>query len=101
MLADTGIFGLNWYVVLIVGAGRAAFYIADPHTRHLALAAVISYAVIGFFERRAINGGNPMSSLFLMLCFHALVQRDISKATSHAAGRRIEGPAMAAEASPS
>jgi O-antigen ligase len=99
MLADTGIFGLIWYVVFLVGSGRAAFQIPDRRTRDLAVAVIISYAVIGFFERRAINGGNPMSILFLMLCFHAMAQRDIRKATAPAAAQRLE-PGIAGEALP-
>jgi hypothetical protein len=40
-----------------------------------------------------------MSILFLMLCFHAMAQRDIRKATAPAAAQRLE-PGIAGEASP-
>lgn len=91
MLADTGIFGFVWYVTLIVSSILAAFRIADTRSRDLVLAGILSYAVIGFFERRAINGGNPVGILFLMFCFYAYAQRDLYKAL-----RREESPSAAA-----
>jgi O-antigen ligase len=80
MLADLGIFGLLWYLALLIGAALAAFGITDTKTRDLTIAMIFGYAVIGTFERRAINAGNPVSLLFMMLCFFSLAQGDIRRA---------------------
>jgi O-antigen ligase len=79
MLADTGIFGLLWYVMLIVVSVFAVFGVRDPRTRNLAIAVVVSYALIGLFERRAINGANPASLLFLMFAFFAIKEQAIER----------------------
>jgi O-antigen ligase len=79
MLADIGVFGFLWYLYLLVSSLTACFTIADRRTRNLALASITSYILIGFFERRAINAGNPVSILFLVLCFFALAQRDLAR----------------------
>jgi O-antigen ligase len=80
MLADTGIFGLLWYLLLIGLSLIAAWSVKDARTRSMILAGIVSYAVIGFFERRAINGGNPVSILFLMSCFYALAEQEVRQA---------------------
>jgi O-antigen ligase len=72
MLADTGVFGFLWYVTLMAGAMIGMFRLADAPTRRLAIAVVASYAVVGLFERRAINGANPMSLFFLMTALFVL-----------------------------
>jgi O-antigen ligase len=66
MLADTGILGFLWYVGLLVMAWIGMFRVKDSRTRYVVIALVSSYTFIGLFERRAINGGNPMSIMFLM-----------------------------------
>ncbi|HEY0521989.1 MAG TPA: O-antigen ligase family protein [Stellaceae bacterium] len=94
MLVDTGVFGLLLYIVMI---GMALLYsrsIADPQARNVTLAAVIGYAVLGFFERRAINGGNPYGVLFLMCCFYPLVQHELQATRS-----RLERTAASLEQS--
>jgi O-antigen ligase len=66
MLADTGLFGFAWYVGLLAMMWRYMFRIADPRTRYLVIALTVSYSLIDLFERRAVNGANSMSWLFLM-----------------------------------
>lgn len=80
MLADTGLAGLAVYLFLVIGSLAAALGITDRRMRRLILAVVVSYAVYGFFERRAINSGNPYSILFLLGCFSALADRQLRKA---------------------
>jgi O-antigen ligase len=77
MLADTGIVGFLLYCGMLVAALVASFRIADRRTRDLNLAVILSYAVIGLFERRAINTGNPWSVFFLICCFYALAQKQL------------------------
>jgi len=77
MLADTGVFGLIWYLYLLIASGIAALRIRDPRSRNAVVALIVSYAVIGLFERRAINGANPLSLLFLMGCFLAIKSHDL------------------------
>lgn len=66
MLADTGICGFLWYVSLLVAFCRGMFKLADKRLRYLAIGLATSYALVGLFERRAIDGANPMSWMFLM-----------------------------------
>jgi O-antigen ligase len=75
MLADTGIFGFLWYMALMVAAWIGMFRMKDSRMRRLAIALVSSYAFIGLFERRAINGANPMSLMFLMAAM-AILRED-------------------------
>jgi O-antigen ligase len=75
MLADTGLFGLVLYVGLLVSAALAALQITDRPTRNLIVATVLGYAVIGFFERRAINSGNPYGILILMCAYYVMAYR--------------------------
>jgi O-antigen ligase len=72
MLADTGLIGTFLYLALVLGALGSALTITDRASRRLIVATIVSYIVYGFFERRAINGGNPYSLLFLLACFYAL-----------------------------
>jgi O-antigen ligase len=65
MLADTGLIGTLLYIALVLGALVAALTIDDKPSRRLISVVIVSYIVYGFFERRAINGGNPYSLLFL------------------------------------
>jgi O-antigen ligase len=70
MLADTGVFGCAWYVLLLITCWLGMFRIKDQGTRHLIIGLVSSYTFVGLFERRAINGANPMSVLFLMAAMY-------------------------------
>lgn len=97
MLADTGVFGLIWYIGLMVGSLRASLSIPDDRSRILAIMVIMSYAVIGLFERRAINGGNPVSVFFLMFSFYALTQEQLRRALP-GGGRDEMLPARPAEA---
>jgi O-antigen ligase len=80
MLADTGVFGLLIYVFLLVASLIAAWGIEDQRTRRFVLTVLVSYVIIGFFERRAINSGNPYGVFFLMCCAVALVDQSLRKA---------------------
>ncbi len=78
MLADTGVFGFLWYMGLLLAAWIGMFRLEEGPTRHLVIALVSSYTLIGLFERRAINGANPMSLMFLMAVM--LIMRENSLA---------------------
>jgi O-antigen ligase len=82
MLADTGIFGLLLYLIMIGMALTTSRSIADPQALRVTLAVVIGYAVLGFFERRAINAGNPYGVLFMLCCFYPLVQHQLQRTRS-------------------
>jgi O-antigen ligase len=69
MLADTGVVGLTLYLALIVRAAVSAMRMIGPQAlRYIILAIIGSYAVLGFFERRALNTGNAFSILFIIAC---------------------------------
>ncbi len=73
MLIDTGIFGFVVYVAFIGFSFHAALRAIDePRTKRVILAIIVSYLVVGLFERRALNSGNPMSIWFIIACFYAL-----------------------------
>lgn len=79
MLADTGVFGLVAYLALIGFSLFAALWrIDEPRTQRVVLAMIVSYAVLGFFERRALNSGNPFSIWFIIACFYA-IKSNVSK----------------------
>lgn len=80
MLADTGLVGTLLYLALVFGALFSALTIVDKTNRRFIVAVIVSYIVYGFFERRAINGGNPYSLLFLLTCFYALCDRSLRRA---------------------
>jgi hypothetical protein len=68
------------YVFLLVASLIAAWGIEDQRTRRFVLTVLVSYVIIGFFERRAINSGNPYGVFFLMCCAVALVDQSLRKA---------------------
>lgn len=73
MLADTGIFGLIAYILLISFSLWEAWRRPMPlRARFVLLAVILSYAVMGLFERRALNAGNPHSILFVICCYYSL-----------------------------
>jgi O-antigen ligase len=80
MLADTGVFGFLVYVFLLVTSLVASWGIEDQRTRRFVMTVIVSYVIIGFFERRAINSGNPYGVFFLMCCAVALVDQSLRKA---------------------
>jgi O-antigen ligase len=72
-LADTGILGLLVYLCFLICAVVATLRgIADSHTRYLILVIIASYFLLGLFEKRALNTGNPFSILFIISCVYAL-----------------------------
>lgn len=86
-LADMGICGLLLYAFFLVWSFLAALRIRDPQTRRYTVAFIAGYAMYGMFEARAFNIGNPLSLLFLMAAFYALVDQQ----------RRRAGVAVGAE----
>jgi O-antigen ligase len=74
MAADTGMAGLVWYLTFVGFSLAAALRLPEARSRNTAAAIIIGYAVIGFFERRAINGGNPFSVFYIICCCYALAQ---------------------------
>jgi O-antigen ligase len=82
MLADTGLVGLIFYLVLLISSLCASFGIQDQRTRRFSMAVIVAYIVSGFFDRRTIDGGNPYSLFFLMCCSVALTDQSLRRATA-------------------
>jgi O-antigen ligase len=80
MLADTGLVGFVLYIVLLVSSLLASWGMKDPRSRRFVLTTIVGYIVIGFFDRRAINAGNPYGLLILMCCSVALVDQSLRRA---------------------
>jgi len=80
MLADTGVLGLIVYLVLLISSLIASWGIKDQRTRRFVVTAIVGYIIIGFFDRRTINAGNPYGVFFLMCCSVALVDQSLRKA---------------------
>lgn len=80
VLADTGILGLLWYLFFIVASLWGSLGIRDGATRSVVLVTIVAYALVGLFEARAINGGNPFSIFFQMCCFFSLAQASLRRA---------------------
>jgi O-antigen ligase len=83
MLADTGLLGFIVYVVLQIGSLIASWGIQDQRTRRFVMTVILTYIVIGFFDRRTINAGNPFGLFFVMCCSVALVDQSLRKAAQH------------------
>lgn len=76
MLVDTGVIGLAAYLLFIGFALSAVLRGIDVgSTRRFILSVIVSYLVLGLFERRALNAGNAFSIWFIMACFYALRAR--------------------------
>lgn len=82
VLADTGIFGFLAYITLLIASLLAAWGIREPRTRRFVAVVVVGYAVIGFFDRRTIDAGNPCSLFFLMCCSLALADGSLRRAAA-------------------
>lgn len=80
VLADTGILGLLWYLFFLAASLWGSLGIRDGGTRVVVLLTIVAYALVGLFEARAINGGNPFSIFFQMCCFFSLTQASIRRA---------------------
>jgi O-antigen ligase len=80
MLADTGLVGFIAYMWLLGLAFVSSARSKARLTRGFVAPLLIAYAVLGLFERRAINVGNPLGVLFLLCCFYALMEREFRKA---------------------
>jgi O-antigen ligase len=88
MLADTGLFGLIAYVLLIFVSLREAWRRQMPiRVRLVLLAVIVSYATLGLFERRALNAGNAYSILFVICCYYSL--RTGADKRSHTVDQRL------------
>lgn len=81
MLADTGVLGLIVYLVLQIGSLIASWRIEDERIRRFIMTSIVGYIIIGFFDRRTINSGNPYGLFFLMCCAFALADRSLRKAS--------------------
>jgi O-antigen ligase len=79
VLADTGLLGLIVYLVLLIGSLKASWGIRDARTRRFVVTSIVSYIVIGFFDRRTIDAGNPCSLFFLMCCSLALADQSLRR----------------------
>lgn len=72
MLADTGVFGLIWYVCFIAYSFFCALQINEPRLRNVVVGSIVAYATIGFADARGLSSGNPTSLYFEMCCFYAM-----------------------------
>lgn len=73
MLADTGFVGFLVYMAFLISSIICAFRgVGDTKLRFFLLGVILSYSLVGMFERRAINVGNPMSIIFIFACLQAL-----------------------------
>ncbi len=88
MMADTGLLGLIWFLALLVGSLVASWSIQDQRTRRFVMAVIVANVIIGFFDRRTINGGNPYSLFFIMCCCVALAEQSRHKVSAALRGRR-------------
>jgi O-antigen ligase len=79
VLADTGLLGLIVYLVLLIGSLKASWGIRDARTRRFVVTSIVSYIIIGFFDRRTIDAGNPCSLFFLMCCSLALADQSLRR----------------------
>ena len=77
MLADTGLVGFIWYLILLIRSLVASWHIEDERTRRFVVAAIVGYIIVGFFDRRTINTGNPYGLLFLICCSVAMVNQSL------------------------
>jgi O-antigen ligase len=82
MLADTGLLGFIVYIVLLATSLVASWGIQDPRTRRFVVSVLVGYVIIGFFDRRNINAGNPYGLFFLMSCSLALADQSMRKAAA-------------------
>jgi O-antigen ligase len=82
MLADTGLCGFVVYVFLLVASLIGSWGIAERGTRRFVVTAIIGYIVMGMFDRRTINAGNPYGILFVMCCSVALADHSLRRAAA-------------------
>lgn len=79
ILADTGIFGLIWFVFFVGASLYAALRIDEPRSRNAAIGTIVAYAIVGFFDSHGLSSGNPFSLYFEMCCFFALRQASLRR----------------------
>jgi hypothetical protein len=87
MLVDTGVVGFAWYMAFLGACFVGAIGIRDERTRLLVLTLLVANVVIGFFDRRVVNGGTAYGLLFVMCCTVALTEgsrRRVAVALRHA-----------------
>ncbi len=73
MLADTGFSGFLVYMAFVISSIVSALRgVNDTRLRFFLLGVILSYTLVGMFERRAINVGNPLSIIFIFACLQAL-----------------------------
>jgi O-antigen ligase len=104
VLADTGLLGFVVYVTLLITSLTASWGIRDHRTRRFVVTTIVSYIIIGFFDRRTIDAGNPCSLFFLMCCSLALADQSLRRVAalgsrtlggmSGAADRPATGPSV-------
>jgi hypothetical protein len=89
MLADTGLVGFIWYLILLIRSLVDSWHIEDQRTRRFVVVAIVGYIIAGFFDRRTINPGNPYGLLFLICCSVALVNQSLRKAEFYRKRQRL------------
>lgn len=93
MLADTGLVGFVWYIVLFGSSLVAAFGIEDRRTRRFVVTLIITRVVSGFFDRITINGGNIYSLFFVLCCSVALADHSLRRAGAFLREKGLPVPA--------
>jgi O-antigen ligase len=96
VLADTGLLGLIAYLTLLIGSLKASWGIRDGRTRRFVVTTIVSYIIIGFFDRRTIDAGNPCSLFFLMCCSLALADQSLRR-VAELWSSTLGGPIVAAD----
>lgn len=96
MLADTGFVGFLAYMIFLAVSFFAAMRAtSDPKLRLFLICVIVSYAVTGMFERRAINAGNSFSITFIFVCLTSLrLAQERLRYDREAAGPPLMAPAQ-------
>jgi O-antigen ligase len=81
MLVDMGLVGFVWFLILLGASFIAALGIRDQRTRLFVITLIVANVIIGFFDRRIINGGTPYGLFFIMCCSAALADRSLRRTT--------------------
>jgi len=89
---DTGILGLAWYLAFLCASLLASLSINERHTRNAAVGTIVGYIVMGFFDARGLNSGNPFSLYFEMCAFFALRHASLQRLVLDAPEPSLEKP---------
>jgi len=98
LLADTGIFGLIWFICFVGASLYAALRLGEARLRNAAVGTIVAYTVVGFFDSHGLSSGNPFSLYFEMCCFFALRHASLQRVMRTLPDALRAGPAQPADA---